>query len=78
MTHIKPRLSCKMASCSQESIRSALRRKVLDNHLHHVVSSSSGIYEVEKLIEIHQAYRTVLNSSKLVSNWIFVEVLEFP
>ena len=36
-----------MASCSQESIRSALRRKVLDNDL---VSSSSGIYEVEKLI----------------------------
>ena len=36
-----------MASCSQESIRSALRRKVLDNDL---VSSSSGIYEVEKSI----------------------------
>ena len=38
-----------MASCSQESIRSALRRKVLDNDL---VSSSSGtcIYELEKSI----------------------------
>ena len=36
-----------MASCSQESIRSALRRKVLDNDL---VLSSSGIYEVEKSI----------------------------
>ena len=36
-----------MALCSQESIRSALRRKVLDNDL---VSSSSGINEVEKLI----------------------------
>ena len=46
--HVKPRPSlCKMASCSQESIRSTLRRKVLDNNL---VSSSSGIYEVEKSI----------------------------
>ena len=38
-----------MASCSQESVRSALRRMVLDNDLH-VVSSSSGIYKVEQLI----------------------------
>ena len=48
MTNIKPRPSlCKMASGSQESVRSALRRKVLDNDL---VSLSSGIYELEKSI----------------------------
>ena len=37
-----------MASCSQESVRSALSRKVLDNDL---VSSLSGSYEVEQLIQ---------------------------
>ena len=36
-----------MESCSQESVRSALRRKALDNDL---VSLSSGIYEIEYLI----------------------------
>ena len=35
-----------MASCSQESVTSTLRRKVLDNDL----SLSSGIYKVEQLI----------------------------
>ena len=36
-----------MASCSREIVRGASRRKILDNDL---VSSSSGIYEVEQLI----------------------------
>ena len=36
-----------MASCSREIVRSASRRKILDSDL---VSSSSGIYEVEQLI----------------------------
>ena len=36
-----------MASCSRESVRNALRRKLLDNDL---VSSSSAIYEVKKII----------------------------
>ena len=36
-----------MALCSREIVRSALRRKILDNDS---VSSSSGIYEVEQLI----------------------------
>ena len=39
---------CKMALCSQASVRSTSRRKVLDNDL---VSSSSGIYKVEQLIQ---------------------------
>ena len=33
---------CKIASCSQEKVRSALKRKILDNDL---VSSSSGIVQ---------------------------------
>ena len=36
-----------MALCSREIVRSALRRKILNNDS---VSSSSGIYEVEQLI----------------------------
>ena len=46
--HVEPCPSlCKMALCSQKIVRRALKRIVLDNNL---VSSSSGIYEVEQLI----------------------------